>query len=545
MNFLKRFIKVTRKLNPSFTLSQKNSADYSASEHRLSTVLQENVKVIKNKLGHSADLAIREINEGKDESVVAAFIYIEGLADADTIYHLLYSIQGYLNEPVRNLPNLSPENFSKLIENMAIIAGDVLQIHNSDDLYSNVLLGKTVILINGISSGIAVNTEGGEHRSISAPITQTVIRGPQEGFTENIRINTAMVRRKIKDPNLWLDGLKIGRITKTDVSIMYIKGIVREEIVEEVQRRLKQIDIDGILESNYVEEFIQDATFTPFPTVFNTERPDVVAAALIEGRVAIFVDGTPFVLIVPALFTQFLQSAEDYYHRSDFGVIRLLRLLAIFISLLGPSLFIAISTFHQEMIPTPLLVNLAAQREGIPVPTFIEALMMEITFELLREASIRMPRAIGTSISIVGALVLGSSAVEAGLVSPAMVIVVSITAISGFTIPSFDFGISTRLLRFIMMGIAASFGFFGIIVALIGLVLHLCHLQSFGIPYMAPIAPFNAQDQKDTFIRLPWWKMITRPRSMHTDNEVRQSESMPKQHNRDPNPSDRQKDEGK
>jgi spore germination protein KA len=304
---------------------------------------------------------------------------------------------------------------------------------------------------------------------------------------------------------------------------MYINGLVKDDVLKKLNERLGNISIDGILESSYIEEFIQDETYTVFPTVNNTERPDVVAAALLEGRVAIFVDGTPFVLLVPGLFTQFLQSPEDYYHRSDFGLLRLLRYLAFIISLLAPALYIGITTFHQEMIPTSLLISLAGQREGIPFPAFIEALLMEVTFELLREAGIRMPRAVGTSISIVGALVLGQASVEAGLVSPAMVIIVSITAITGFIFPSFEIGISIRILRFAFMGLAASFGFFGIIIGLIALVLHLCHLQSFGVPYMTPFAPFQAKEQRDNIVRVPWWQMYSHLASRQSEDRANPS----------------------
>ena len=237
-----------------------------------------------------------------------------------------------------------------------------------------------------------------------------MIRGPKDSFSESIGTNISLVRRRIKSPNLWLENMKIGNVTQTDVAIMYIKGIVSDSIVEELKQRLHAIEIDSILESCYIEELIQDQTFTPFPTVYNTERPDVVAGNLLEGRIAIYVDGTPFVLIVPTVFAQYFQSAEDYYHRFDIGIfVRLLRYIGFFISLLGPSIYVAAITFHQEMIPTTLLNSLAAQREGIPFPAFVEALLMEGSFEVLREAGVRMPRAVGQAVSIVGApVVLGS-----------------------------------------------------------------------------------------------------------------------------------------
>lgn len=486
---------------------------------RLNLALRDNIDQLKKNFGHSTDLVVRELTFGSDQSIRMAVVYIECMADRIAVYHLLES----LSEQAEQMGN---EHSAKdLISRLRITVGNIQYQTDFEAVQESILSGDTVILIDQVNNGIAVETKGFKQRSVSEPVTQTVVRGSQEGFTETLQTNVSLIRRRIKDPNLWLETNPIGKISKTSVAMMYINGLVKEETLQEVRKRLGQINIDAILESNYVEEFIQDKTMTVFPTINNTERPDTAAAALLEGRIAILIDGTPFVLLVPAVFTQFLQSAEDYYHRSDLGLIRALRFVAFFISLYGPALYIAITTFHQEMIPTALLISLAAQREGIPFPAFIEALIMEVTFEFLREASIRMPRAIGTAISIVGALVLGQSAVEAGLVSPAMVIVVSITAIAGFIFPSFDIGISARILRFIFMGLAASFGFYGMFLGGIILILHLCHLQSFGVPYMTPFAPFRLSDQKDNIIRVPWWKMYTRPELLVNQNKHRQDQS--------------------
>jgi len=293
--------------------------------------------------------------------------------------------------------------------------------------------------------------------------------------------------------------------------------------LNEVRNRINKIRIDSILESGYIEELIQDEPYTLFPTIYNTERPDSVSAGLLEGRIAILVDGTPFVLLVPALFIQFFQSPEDYYQRADISsLIRILRYVAFFLALLTPSLFIAITTFHQEMIPPALLISIVAQREGIPFPALIEALIMELTFEILREAGVRMPKAIGTAISIVGALVLGEAAVQAGLVSPAKVIVVSITALASFISPSYNLAMTVRILRFIFMLLAATFGLFGVALGLLTMLLHLCSLRSFGIPYMYPLAPFNLSGQKDTLMRIPIWRMFKRPKLISSKNSVRQ-----------------------
>jgi spore germination protein KA len=284
---------------------------------------------------------------------------------------------------------------------------------------------------------------------------------------------------------------------------------------------------------------IQDETFTPFPTIYNTERPDAACAALLEGRIVIMVDGTPFVLIAPAVFVQFFQSSEDYYQRADISTsLRFLRFFSFFLALLTPSVYIAVTTFHQEMIPTDLLISLAAQREGVPFPAVVEAIVMEITFEILREAGVRMPRAVGSAISIVGALVLGQSAVEAGIVSASMVIIVSLTAISSFVCPSFNMAISIRLLRFLFMIAAATFGLFGISIGIIIMVAHLASLRSFGVPYLSPMAPFIPAVQKDVLVRAPIWAMFTRPRFISQSDVDREDTSSPKPPNQSGNGSD-------
>lgn len=422
----------------------------------------------------------------------------------------------------------------RYLKEEVITVGGIKEISDFDSILTAIMGGDVVVLLDGHKDGLMIGMKGWKDRGVQEPSAQTVIRGPKEGFTESIRTNTALIRRRIKDSNLWLENRVIGRITKTDVSIMYIKGIVDDKVVDEVRERLDRIDIDGILETGYIEDLIQDETYTPFPTIYNTERPDVVAAGLLEGRVAILVDGTPFVLLAPALFGQFLQAAEDYYQRWDIGnLIRILRYIALAISLIAPSFYIAVTTFHQEMLPTALLISLAAQREGVPFPAFLEALIMELTFEILREAGVRMPRAIGQAVSIVGALVIGQSAVEAGIVSAAMVIVVAITAISSFVIPSFNMAISIRILRFALMGLAASFGLFGITLGLIAIVLHLTSLRSFGIPYMTPFGPFIPSDQKDMIFRVPIWGMFSRPRLLSKKNLIRENNSSRPKPNRE------------
>ncbi|PIC57997.1 spore germination protein [Sporosarcina sp. P12(2017)] len=520
MGFFKK--KYNTKVQSTSTKQMKETS----SSTDLKTSLQDNIQNVKDSLGESSDIVIREIRIGKGGSIKAGIFYTDGLTDTPALQNfimesLMLDIQGTELEK-----KLTPEqDLLTALKDFAMTVGEIKDVTNFDDLFTSLLSGDTILLVDGYSEGLVIGNKHWIERGVTEPMSQTVVRGPREGFTENLRVNTALIRRKLKDPSLWMESRVIGTRTKTNVAIMYINGVANDKIVNEVRLRLDRIDIDGILESGNIEGFIEDSSYSPFPTVYNTERPDTVAAALLEGRIAILVDGTPFVLIVPALFVQFFQSPEDYYVHTGIGsLIRALRFLAFVIALLAPAFFIAITTFQQSMLPPALLISLTAQREGVPFPAFIEAVIMEITFEILREAGIRMPRTIGSAMSIVGAFVIGTAAVEAGIISAAMVIVVSITAISSFVSPTYNLAISVRILRFGFMALAASFGLYGIAIGLIALILHLCSLRSFGVPYMSPIAPFNMSDQKDTLIVVPIWKMFTRPRLTNQTNKVRQQD---------------------
>ncbi|MFS0907556.1 spore germination protein [Priestia aryabhattai] len=512
---------------PSFFKGQKpkknrqQDAENQATDHSVDYIhgsLSANLNIIKQKTGNSSDVVIRHLKMGMNSEMKAAIVYVEGIVDNQSIQE--YLLQSMMKD--NDKEKLNEHDALDLISEDMMTVGNVSSINNWDDLFLALMAGDTLVLVDGVDQALSASTKGGEKRSISESSTQMVVRGPKGAFTESIGTNTSMVRRIIKTPDLWTETLKVGRATKTDVAIMYIHGIANDKVVEEICQRLHKIDIDSILESGYIEQLIEDQTMTPFPTMYNTERPDVVAGNLLEGRIAIFVDGTPFVLLAPAVFMQFFQSAEDYYARFDIATsIRLLRVFMFLISIIAPATYVAVTTFHQEMVPTTLIVAIAAQREAVPFPAFVEALVMELTFEILREAGIRLPKAIGSAVSIVGALVIGQAAVQASIVSPAMVIIVSITAIASFATPSFDMAISARLIRFLFMLGAASFGFYGIILVLLMMVVHLCSLRSFGVPYMAPFAPFIPVNMGDTVVRLPWWTLRQRPRLVST-NTVRE-----------------------
>ncbi|WP_312113150.1 spore germination protein [Brevibacillus reuszeri] len=469
--------------------------------------ISDHINKIQKDLGKSDDFIYKKLQCLQLWS--AAVIYIDGLVDPHLLQNSL--LQSLLHKT-------DAAHFEPTSDRLEYLQLNILTTTHSnvfcsyDELYDRLLSGNAILFLEGERKGLWIDVAGLKERSIGEPQSHMVVRGPMEGFSENIRTNIALLRKRIQDPRLWLETQKIGKVTHTSIAIVYIKEIVNEEVLAELRERLDRIDIDAILESEYIEELIQDKTRTPFPTVFNSERPDTIAAGLLEGRVAIIVDGTPFVLLIPALFVQFLQAPDDYYQRADISsLIRMLRYLAFFIALLAPALYIALSTFHVEMLPTNLIINLAAQREGVPFPAFFEALMMELTYEILREAGVRIPKTIGQAVSIVGTLVIGQAAVAAGIISAAMVIIVSITAISSYVIPENGLSRAVRILRFCFMFLASSFGVFGIWLGLMAILFHLTTLKSFGVDYMSPFGPYVASDMKDSIFRMPWKRMYTRP----------------------------------
>ncbi|WP_116188614.1 spore germination protein [Paenibacillus taihuensis] len=487
---------------------------------------------MKQRLGDSDDLIVRELQSragGVRKGM--ALLFIDGLTEEKAIQQFIIEplLQAGTDTAGSADNNEDPAKLLDYLNQSVLTAGQVTKVDKLENAADALINGNVILFVEGCAAALQMSMISWEHRAVNEPANQSVIRGPKEAFTENIRVNTALIRRIIKNPSVILKNQQIGKVTKTNVSVMYVKGIADETALQEVNKRLSLIDTDAILESGYIEEYIQDETVTLYPTVQNTERPDVVAAALLEGRIAILIEGTPHALIVPALFVQFLQSAEDYYQRADISsLLRILRYFGLFIAALVPALYIAITTFHQEMLPTQLLISLAAQREGVPFPAFIEALIMEATYEILREAGIRMPRAVGQAVSIVGTLVIGQAAVEAGIISASMIIVVSITAISNYVIPEFDMSIAVRITRFLFMGLAAAFGMYGIFIGMLALLLHLCSLRSFGVPYMAPVGPLTIQDQKDVLVRAPHPLMTRRPSMFSKLNPIRQRKAVRK-----------------
>jgi hypothetical protein len=381
------------------------------------------------------------------------------------------------------------------------------------DAVRQILVGRVLVLADGRPRAVAFDARGYKTRAIDPPVLQTVARGPQEGFIEDLEVNISMIRRRLRDPRLVFEPLTIGALSRTPVRLAYVRGLANGAIVAEARDRLRRVSLPMVLDTNYIEEAIQDDPYSPFPQMLFSERPDVVVAALVEGRFAILVDGTSNALIAPVTFWSFLQSPDDYYQRYPSGTfIRLMRLVLHLFAMLMPAVYIALTTFHQQMLPTALMETIMRARQGVPFPAVVEAFIMEISFEVLREAALRLPQKLGTSLSVVGALVLGQAAVYAGLVSWPVVVIVAVTAITNFSIPQWDMALAIRLIRFSEMVAAALFGLPGIMVLNVGLLLHVTDIRSFGIPYFTPISPLDPQALADVVVRLPHWVPHPRPR---------------------------------
>lgn len=492
-------------------LNNESSQNDTHVEHNpLHKSLDQNKAYLKDIFRNCSDVVFREFEILTPSPVKVLMIYVDGLSDQNLVSENVIKslMQNYLGES-----NKAVEPVIKHVMENVISMSDIKMSSEMIALTDAVLTGDIILLIEDQEMGLIISARGYESRDVAEPESEKLVRGPRDGFTENLRTNTTLIRRRIKTSRLKFEMKEIGTLTKTAVTIAYIEGIANDKVVEEARRRISRIDIDSILESGYIEEFIEDSPWSIFPQMDVTERPDKVCAHLVEGHVAVLVDTCPFILLFPIIFVQLLQSPEDYYLRPYLGsFLRILRFVTLNMALLLPSFYIAITTFHQEMLPTQLLISIAQARAGVPFPAFVEAILMEISFEIVREAGIRLARPVGQAVSIVGALVIGQSAVEAGLVSSAMIIVVALTAMASFTLPSFHAASSIRLLRFPIMMLAASLGLFGVMVALLAILIHLCSLRSFGIPYLSPIAPLSIRDLKDVPVRVPIWAMFTRPR---------------------------------
>lgn len=489
----------------------------------LSANLDQNATDLRLLLEHCSDAVFKEFSFGPQRQNRGLMVFFDGLVDKKEVEHQLLKPLMVEFNLLRDDRSWAKENVMQMVEDSVVTIAEVKLVDNIQKVCHQIGSGDTVLLIDGYDKALVAGTRSWQGRSVQAPENESVVRGPREAFTETIRFNTALLRRRIKSTNFKIESFVLGRITKTDVVVCYIDSVAPAELIAEVKKRLNAIDIDGILDTGYLEEFLEDNHYTIFPQMEYTEKPDRVCSHLLEGQVCIMVDGSPIALVLPTSFPRFWIASEDYYERYIYSsLVRMLRFAAFFIALLLPSLFVAIITYHQEMVPSPLYQTIAATREGVPFPAFVEALLLELTFEMLREAGVRLPHAVGPAISIVGALIIGDAAVKAGLVSTPMVVIIAFTGIASFVVPSYNAGISIRLARFAFLIVGGSLGLFGIMVAFVIMLIHMTSLSSFGLSYLSPVAPFNKREMTDIIVRRPWYMMLLRPSMKGIKNEIRQ-----------------------
>lgn len=480
----------------------------------LSSQLETNITQLKDFFSKDDIVKFRTFNS-KDSKIHCGIVFTEGLSDKTIINENI--IKPIINSINNN--SLKNSELSSYVENHIIQCDGIEKTTDVNVIVNSILSGKTALFIDGVLEVLILSTNKNPTRAITSPPSENSIRGSREGFTESILVNINLLRKRILDPNLKIEFNEIGKRTKTKVCIVYIQDVAPDAIINEVKKRLDDIDIDGVLESGYLEEFIADEPLSLFKTIGSTERPDVAAANLLEGRVVIIFDGTPFVLSLPYLFIEAFQASEDYYNNYIFSSLnRLLRLICFILTTSTPAIYVALVSYHQEMIPTSLFMSIVTAREGVPFPTVLEAIIMLLTFEILREAGIRLPQQIGQTTSILGALVLGEAAVTARFISAPIVIIVALTGISGFAIPTMLEAVI--VLRFIFLIAAFIFGLYGYIFAVIGLFTYLMSIQSFGVNYMEYTDVIDKENIKDTALRVPHWLMQYRPRFI-TKNRVR------------------------
>ena len=560
-NYMKKLLGYKPNEDYNFTISGEttnsenqstNSNDFSNNElekiepKKIFTELSKNIEFLKYKYNAliSKDIIIREFSILAHNIEYKAFIMcIDGMVDSELLNNSIISPL-----MLRNRANIFDEKQKKFISekeidkvkikqyktekdfdlenyiyNSLIPQNSVEKIDKFSDVYSSINMGNCVLFIDSLNSAFDLDIKGFKQRSIDTPSNEVVIRGSQESFVENLRTNTSIIRRLVNNENLIIESTSVGKLSKTNVSIGYINGIANKNLVAEIRYRINNLDIDYLTSSGQLEQFIQDNPKSIFPQIIATERPDRVANYLLEGRVCIIVNGSPYALVAPGVFVDFLSSPEDLNLKFQFANLeKIVRLLSIFLSLLLPGIYIAITNYHQELLPTELLFTIAASRESVPFPIFLEILIMEISFELIREAGLRVPTPLGSTIGIVGALILGDAAVSASLVSPILIIVVAITGICSFSIPDFSLNFTFRIYRFIYIILGYIAGFLGIGVGIFIQLSIMCNLKSFGSPYLTPYAMNKNKRSISNFFVKPIWKRERNSEFIHPKKKYAQ-----------------------
>lgn len=481
-------------------------------DEKISSSYKTCLEVIKKRYSAdiNGDFKIREFKVRVKDKIYPAFVcFFDGMVNSSIINSsVLIPLMTLSTMPM----DTEDQSVKDIIYGHLIPLNQIKECKTFQEVVDEINFGGVGIFIDNLDVAFAADVKGWEHRGVEKPTSELNIRGPRESFIETTRANSALLRKILKDENLIVEDVLVGERSKTPCSIVYIKNIANSSLVDEVRKRLKSIKIAYLRDSGELEQFLEDSTFLPAPQMLLTERPDRVAAYLGEGRVAVIVHGSPHVIVVPVTFFNLIHSPEDYYLRYPYStLLRFIRIMGILITLFLPAVYLAITNYHQEMLPTDLLLAIASSREKVPFPTIVSIIIMEVAFELIRESGIRIPGPIGPTLSIVGGLILGQAAVSANLVSPFLIIIVAVTGIGSFAVPDFSLGYSFRALRFIYIILAGFSGLLGIALGVFIYFLFLINAKSFGVPFLAPFAPKTTGKRTNTIFRAPLWKEEDRP----------------------------------
>ena len=476
----------------------------------LSKDIKENMKIIDGRLMCCDDIKKRSMMLGRNVKTEACIYYVEVAVSNITLE------ESAIGKLINNLCSMEPAEQYKYLNDNALGIADAYELSEYDDVIDGIMSGDGVVIIDGYDKAIKISSEGYPNMGISESDMEKVMRGSKEGFSDSIKANTALVRKRIRSDRLKVMERKIGKITNTSVAIVYVDGLARQSVIDEIDNRLDKLNIDGMTDSGIIEQLTEEAMLSPFPQYQTTERPDKAAMEALNGRVVLLVDNTPVALLLPTNYGNFFQTADDYYNR--FYVVsfaRMIRYVASMLAMTFPAMDLAVVNYHPEILPTSLVMTLASARLNVPFPAIVEVLLMELSFELLREAGVRIPGPMGSTIGIVGGLIIGQAAVSAGVVSPIIVIVVALTALASFAVPNEELSSTYRILKYFAIIMAGVYGFFGIIMAWLFIIGHLSRLKSFGFPYLMPVASADingGNDLKDFMLRYPLsvlgWKSI-------------------------------------
>lgn len=515
-------------MSPLFSFKKNKTSDSnSPDDEEVINKYRPIKKNLTSDLETNVDILKSEFNYPTNQDILIRDVYINSLQVEGTLFYIgvmtnLETLEKHIVTPLlENCTEINKNNITDEIMSKVLTIKGAKKTYEIKSIVSSLLNGYTALIINGCNEAILMLAIGIKHRAIEKPSNENILRGPKEAFIESAVINRALIRKQIRNKNLISESIEVGELSPAEVSLMYIKGIADERIINRVRKRIKQIDVDIVQNTEVLEQHIEERPYSLVPSVLYTESPDRACSYLLEGHVALIMDNSPAALVLPVTFWTFFHTGEEQYQRWAYGnFVRIIRIIAFVVSFLTPAIYVSITNYHREMLPPDLLLAIAGTRETVPLPVIAEVIMMDISFELIREASTRIPTTIGPTIGIVGALILGQAAVEANIVSPILVIIVSITGLASFAIPEMSFSYLIRIGKYIALFFASLFGILGLSGFLIAFTTYLISLKSFGTPFLAPIAPYY-KSSKDTILRPPVWKQYFRPFNMSPEDKVR------------------------